>query len=243
MKIRISGKTKWLTICAWFFILTLFTSQGSYATCIKIEYWNFKDGRQNPIIVNDPNFLGYFIPKANERFTVGDTDYIFVADPNHPNGARFAAGKHNGIDIIGWVEKVDSYCRIHLFTQDTFKVRPTRTGKIRSVDNRKDGSVSISHTNLSYYDIYGHINPEDGLSVGDSVQSSTSLGVIHTDDPNAFVHLHYGETNENGEFIDPMTHMTRGTRCLVPEPSSLLLVGFGLAGLAWLRKKKLYKKL
>jgi PEP-CTERM motif-containing protein len=207
-------------------ILLLLITEVSFSTpCKGVEYWNFKDGRQDPIVVNSDNFLGYFIPTANQQFMVGNTLYTFTADPTHPNGARYAAGKHDGIDLIGWVDKD---CKIHLFTQDSVQVKPTRTGRITEIKNEKDGAVRVTHSNSSHYDLYGHITPSSSISPGDNAALSTILGTMHSDDPNAFVHLHYGETNVDGDFIDPMLHMKKG--CCVTEPSTLLLAGIGFAG-------------
>lgn len=194
--------------------------------CNGVEYWNFKDGRQDPIVVNSDNFLGYFIPYANQQFMVGNTLYTFTADASHPNGARYAAGKHDGVDLIGWVDKD---CKIHLFAQDSVQVKPTRTGVIDEINNQKDGAVRVRHSNSGHYDLYGHITPSGSISSGDNATLSTVLGALHTDDPNAFVHLHYGETNEDGDFIDPMLHMQKG--CCVHEPSTAFLLGIGFIGL------------
>jgi hypothetical protein len=180
---------------------------------ITIEYWLFKPGvRHNPIMLDEEEqskFMGYFIPKGNQQFMVDGQLTEFKADADHPNGARFSAGKHNGIDIGYWVDKE---CRVHEIGAGAL-IYPTQAGRVHELKSGEDGLLRIGHTNASHYDLYGHIAPDEGIEMGHDIVTGSPIGCMGS--ALDWSHLHYGETNENGQWVDPMQFMTKGT-CVDP---------------------------
>ena|GEM_PF-2535450 len=217
-------------------------------------YWVFKSPFNNPIVPSS-NFLGYWLPpvsEPNKPFPVGDSDYSFTIDENHPNGPFFATETdpetqkekviHNGIDLFAWLEKIDGKCYIRLF-KTTDVVKPTVGGKIEALQKGDDGVANVGHVPQKpsgNYETYGHISPAAGIDIGTSVSTDTSLGTLSDLGGSAFVHLHYSVFVDYNA-VDPLQYMEmKSTTCdnAVPAPGALALAAVGALAVNWLHRRR-----
>ena len=84
-------------------------------------------------------------------------------------------------------------------------------------------------------------SPNDGIGVGQSAQfvfSLSSAGVNETDVFNSELVRFKGFTNGKSDKTGVELDGPNGPPAAVPEPMTLLLVGPGMAGLAWLRHRR-----
>jgi hypothetical protein len=225
-------------------IYLVFLAPHQGIACPICEYWVFKDPYKNPIVPGT-NFLGYWFPPQDnpeQKFTADGVVYQFNKDANHPKGPFFAS-PHDGIDIFAWLEKKDEICYIHLFKK-TDIVKPTVGGMINP-DGFKEGPNGVANIihppgkPLDTYEKYGHVDFK--VNGGDQVTTNTQLGTLSDLGTSTFVHLHYS-VYEGGIAKDPLNYMEKKQTTCIPEPSTLLLLGSGLAGLVGLGKKRLFKK-
>lgn len=222
--------------------VTIFLWASSYAQTISVVRFQ---GGDPPITRSDgtmpPGFVGYFSPRSGDTFTVKSSDgTTHTETTNSDGGCRFnesrgeGADPHNGVDLIGWVEKVDKGgdppgYQIHLF-DNTWIVKNRAAGKVGGVNTDRDG-ISIKHPpehTLSYQEEYEHIAVPASYSMGDTVALGATLGTLTQLNlgTNEWIHLHYACTNDNGVAVNPFTQS--GARGLyevsVPEPELLAIL-------------------
>jgi len=211
------------------------------ADCISVSYWVFKDPYKNPVVPG-PKFLGYWLPPVDDpdaSFNADGTDYSYTMT-GRPKGPFFDAGTHDGLDLFAWV---DTDCKIHLFNKGD-KVKPTTGGTIKSdgFEQGPDGVADIRPgSNPSQQQSYGHVDFNDNLS-GQNVTTNTELGGLSDLGPDTFVHLHYGVTDENGKWIDPLSQMEMKTyKCCPSVPEGSTFVAASVYGVGFISLRRRYR--
>jgi hypothetical protein len=208
----------------------------------------------NPIRPNGAvpaGFVGYFSPKPGEPFQYKNSNNELITETcTEDGGGRFGDKRpdkddipqsHDGLDLIGWVEKVSSGgnppgFEIHLF-DTSWNVYPIDNGNIRGKDT--DGlSIRIpsqSPPGATITESYQHLTDITNKTIGDALTINDKLGTLEDRGSIEFTHLHYGVTNINGEYINPIGNGWETKTVFVPEPATMLLLTLG--GLI-LRKKR-----
>lgn len=118
---------KTVIIIAFLLSVMLFgISKKAMSVQISIEYFNIKSGFTSPIVVDNDDFLGFFIPVFGTKYTVCLDGLLTDFTASHPSGLtgkRYEQGKHDGWDIFGWFDKE---CRLNLFEDGSNTVQAFR---------------------------------------------------------------------------------------------------------------------
>jgi hypothetical protein len=197
-------------------------------------------GFTSPIIVDNDDFLGFFIPVFGTEYTVCYNGKLELQTYDHPSGLtgkRYEQGKHDGWDIFGWFDKE---CRLYLFEDGNYIVQAFRKA---GFSNLVGDTIYLEHpdtTNPTYRDIYAHVSPNNTVKnagFGLNFNAGGDLGTITGN------HLHFEVIDQKtAKSIDPAQFWDKGTktctRCPpVPEPATMILFFSGIVGLVGLKRR------
>lgn len=230
------------------FLLNIFLfgiSEQAMSVQISIEYFNIKSGFTSPIVVNNDDFLGFFIPVFGTKYTVcldGELQDFIASHHSGLTGKRYEQGKHDGWDIFGWFDKE---CRLHLFEDANYTVQAFRKAGFSNLvtDPNYGDTIYLDQpdtSNTTYRDVYAHVSPNDTVKnavFNQTFNAGDDLGTIKGN------HLHFEVIDANtGKSIDPSQFWVKGTktcdRCPpVPEPATIVLFFSGLVGLVGFKKR------
>lgn len=232
---------KTVIIIAFLLSVMLFgISKKAMSVQISIEYFNIKSGFTSPIVVDNDDFLGFFIPVFGTKYTVCLDGLLTDFTASHPSGLtgkRYEQGKHDGWDIFGWFDKE---CRLNLFEDGSNTVQAFRKA---GFSNLVGDTIYLDYpdtSNTTYRDVYAHVSPNNTVKnaiFGQNFNAGDDLGTITGN------HLHFEVIDsKTAKSIDPAQFWVKGTKTCdkcppVPEPSTWLLLLFGLAGMVGVKKK------